>query len=288
MPQNLYVHKVSFEGVRKLIKSKFGYEPDLDVPWDFCKFKCVYGKIFEGDLVDADYWGWTDFDVIYGDLSPIYDICEKGYDKVMPLGHLSVVKNDARLMAGILANPLVDSVLDKNSPEMGMQNFDEVEFPLEILPKLNAKQYNDIPFAQFYARYGCFRISDTKALCDRLGLVEGRHPSTVPNVFTWQNGHLVGWFAMSDRTVIKVECVYIHFFKRDMKALAKSFEQGKSYLIVPNQIHEYDGHDLTWSEIARLDYPRIHWSYFAKRLTPKRIIKKLKEIFGKKWQRKQA
>ena len=92
---------------------------------------------------------------------------------------------------------------------------------------------------------------------------------------------------MPDKNVKKIACVYIHFFRRDVKPLIQTFERGKSYLIVPNEIREYDGHNLSWKEIVWLDRPRIHWNYFAKRLTPKRIIKKLQEILSKKLQRKQ-
>ena len=85
---------------------------------------------------------------------------------------------------------------------------------------------------------------------------------------------------MPDKTVRTVDCVYIHFFQREMKPLIKSFEPGKSYLIVPNEIREYDGHDLSWQEIVRLDRPRIHWKYFVKRLTVKRIVWKLRQMFA--------
>lgn len=282
VPLNLYVHKISFEGVRSLIKSKLGYEPDLNVPWDFCKFKAVYAKIFEDDLKGVDYWGWTDFDVIYGDLTPIYKACEKGYDKIMPLGHLSLLRNDARLIARILAEPLVIRECSKEFPEVRDSLLDEVLLPLEILPRLNASQHNDIPFVQFYCRYGHFRLCGADALCRKLGKVAGKPPTTFPCVLSWHYGHLTAWFALPDKTVRKVECVYIHFFQREMKPLTKSFELGKSYLIVPNEMREYDGHNLSYREIVRLDKPRVHWKYFAKRLTPKRIVKKLRELLAAK------
>ena len=188
VPQNMHVHKVSFEGVRDLIRAKLGYEPDLDVPWDFCRFRCVYGKIFEDDLKDADYWGWTDFDVIYGDLSPIYEACEKGYDKIMPMGHLSCVKNDAKLMAGIIADPCTVLVLNKGITGKKPGCLDEIAFPFEILPRLKVSQYNDIPFSQAYCRLGHFRLCGTTALFKKLGKVNGIPPTALPYVVTWGGG----------------------------------------------------------------------------------------------------
>ena len=188
VPQNLHAHKISFEGVRDLIRAKLGYEPDLDVPWDFCKFKCVYGKIFEDDLKDADYWGWTDFDVIYGDLTPIYEACEKGYDKIMPQGHLSLMRNDKDLLERILAEPLVIKVCSKDFPEVGYNCLEEVSLPFEILPRLKASQYNDIPFVQFFPRLGHFRCMNTISLYHALGSVNGRKPETYPCVVTAGGG----------------------------------------------------------------------------------------------------
>jgi hypothetical protein len=80
---------------------------------------------------------------------------------------------------------------------------------------------------------------------------------------------------MPDNSVKKVECVYIHFFRREMHSRVAAFEKDKAYLIIPNEIVSFDGHDLAWREIAWLDRPRFHWRYFLKRLTPKKIVEKL-------------
>jgi len=278
-PGNLQVIPCTFAQIKERVQDKLGYAPELDTPWGLCKFRVAFGKIFEDDLKDADYWGWTDFDVLYGDLTPVLRACEAGYDKILPLGHLSLVRNDARLTAGILAHPLTRTILSQENPETGSGCFDEREFRYEILPSLQARQQNDIPFAQPYCRYGCFRMCDTAALCTRLGLTEGARPAPVPGVFTWRDGHLHGWFALPDKSVKKVECVYIHFFRRDMSPRVAAFEKNKAYLIVPNEIIAFDGHDLTWGEIAWLDRPRIHWRYFLKRLTVKKIAEKLSARF---------
>lgn len=275
VPTNLQVVTRSFAQIKELVQNKLGYEPDLSTPWGLCKFRVAFGRIFEDDIKDADYWGWTDVDVIYGDLSLLLRECEVGYDKILPKGHLSLVRNDKSLTNGILANPLVSAILSRANPENGSGCLDEEEFRYEILPQLKARQQNDVPFAHFYCRYGHFRVHAAEALCKRLGMVEETRPPAVPCVFTWQGAHLNGWFAMSDKSVKKVECVYIHFFRRDMCPCVATFEKDKAYLIIPNKIIEFDGHNLTWCEIARLDRPRIHWNYFIRRMTFKRIIDKL-------------
>ena len=278
-PSNLQVIPCSFAQLKERVQNKLGYEPSLDTPWGFCKFKVAIGKIFEEDIADADYWGWTDFDVLYGDLSPLLKACGERFDKVLPLGHLSLVRNDELLTAGILAHPLTHAVLSLSNPEKGSGCFDEIEFTSEILPQLQARQQNDIPFAHFYCRYGHFRVHAAEALYKRLGLVEGIRPAAVPCVFTWQDGHLYGKFAMPDNSVKKVECVYIHFFRREMHSRVATFEKDKAYLIIPNEIVSFDGHDLAWREIAWLDRPRIHWRYFLRRLTVPKIMEKVRRLF---------
>ena len=85
----------------------------------------------------------------------------------------------------------------------------------------------------------------------------------------------MGWFAMPNREVQVVECVYIHFFKRDLSLTPKSLRKGASYLIIPNKVVEFDGHELSYGEIVRLDRRRIHWKYFLKRLTVRNLIRKV-------------
>lgn len=276
LPKNITIKHISFEGVRSLARRKLGFEPDLHCPYDLCKFRVAYGKIFEDDLKGVDYWAWTDCDMLYGDLTSVIAECEKGFDKVLPKGHLSFVKNDGELTRGILLDDKIHSILKDGEVVSSSGCVDEVEIRFEVLPKLGASQMNDLPYVNFYPRYGHFRLQDATPLCKKLGYAENPHPSLpVPCVFTWKDGHLLGWFALPNRKIQVVECVYIHFFKRDLSLTPKSLRKGVPYLILPNKMIEFDGHDLSWGEIARLDRKRIHWRYFLKRLTIRNLIRKV-------------
>lgn len=275
-PPNLLIRRSCFQEMKNLLRQKLNLEPDYHTPWDLCKFKIAFGKVFEDELEDADYWAWTDCDMIYGDLSISIKECERGFDKVMPKGHLSFIKNSKALTEAIVTNSKVRSILDAKLDCKNTGCIDEEELRFEILPKLGARQNDLLPYANFYPRYGHFQLQDALALCLKLGYHENPIPGLeLPCVFTWRDGHLWGWFAMPGGGVRTEECVYIHFFKREIKMLAQRLVRGKSYLIAPNWVKEYDGHDLEWREIANLDRHRIHWSYFAKRFNMKTIARKL-------------
>ena len=53
--------------------------------------------VFSDELAGADYWGWSDCDMLFGDLPPVMRLAEEGYDKIMPNGHFSLVKNSVEL-----------------------------------------------------------------------------------------------------------------------------------------------------------------------------------------------
>jgi hypothetical protein len=52
----------------ELATNKLGMEIGLSHPRKVCDFKPAYGHLFEEYLQRWDYWGYTDLDVVYGDI----------------------------------------------------------------------------------------------------------------------------------------------------------------------------------------------------------------------------
>ena len=276
IPENMKVVLSSFNQMRDRLRRMLGYEPNYHCAWDICKFKVVFGTVFADVLKDADYWAWTDCDMIYGDLAMATRFCFEGFDKILPKGHFSLIRNDKRIADAIAFDSKVKSILEDGDLVSNSGCLDEEELRFELLPKLGATQQNDVPYVNFYPRHGHFQLQDALPLCRKLGYSENPIPGLkLPCVFTWKDGKLVGWFAMPNGQVHKEECVYIHFFKRDLTTFPNRLDSGKAYLIIPNRMDEYDGHELTWKEISRLDRWRVHWRYYAKRMNMKTILRKL-------------
>ena len=272
-PENVKFIKSSFSKMKKRIEVSLGYATRYEKPWDFCRHKIAIGQIFKDELRAFDYYGWTDCDLLYGDLGLAAKYCDGHMAKVLPKGHLSFLRNDDSLTQAIVTHP---SAIKGMTGEDNSGCIDEEELRFNILPEIGAKQFNDVPYANFYPRYGHFCIQDALPLANELGFKENPIPGLpIPCVFTWRDGRLMGWFAMADGRVVAVECVYIHFFKRDLDDGVGRLLPGRSYLVAPNFITEYDGHSLCWNEICKLDVPRIHWRYFINRLNWKTIKRKL-------------
>lgn len=90
--KNLKVINQNFFELKEKIKKRLGVYPKD--PYKLCDFKPLYGSIFKKYLIGYDYWGYSDIDMILGDLEPIRNIISKNkYDKILDLGHLSFYRN---------------------------------------------------------------------------------------------------------------------------------------------------------------------------------------------------
>lgn len=94
LPKNVKVIYKTFDEIKEEIQSKFNFKITLNTPYKLCDYKPAYGYIFEEYTSKYDFWGYCDFDMIFGDLRHFLteDVLEK-YDKILKLGHLSLYKN---------------------------------------------------------------------------------------------------------------------------------------------------------------------------------------------------
>lgn len=277
VPKNVEVVKTTFELLRKRIQKALPYRVRYEKPWDFCALRPVFGTIFSQEIGDAAYWGWADCDIIYGDLRPVVWSCIKGDVKIMPKGHFSLVKNDERMNRFIMEHPLANKALAIN--ESGLPCFDEVAFPSVIINEYGGSQNNDIPFINTACRYGNYVLDDTDALY-RVLKINQKTRLSVSFVVTLQKGKMIAHFALSTGKVCKVEVVYFHFFRRELTPFVSKINMEASYLICPNKIQIYDGHELGYKEIKSLNRFRVHWRYFFKRLNWRTLQNKVVRFFA--------
>lgn len=95
VPENVTIIKTKLKDIKALAEKKVGMKLNLEQPYKLCDYKVAYGLIFEDYLKEYDFWGYGDLDVIYGKLSDfITDKFLDEYDKIYPLGHLSLMRNN--------------------------------------------------------------------------------------------------------------------------------------------------------------------------------------------------
>ena len=81
-----------FNDVKKLVKEKIG--TDITNVYKLCDYKPTYGFLFESYMMNYEYWGYCDLDIIFGDLSKYFNTDRlNNFSKVYDLGHLSIFKN---------------------------------------------------------------------------------------------------------------------------------------------------------------------------------------------------
>ncbi|HEO7883242.1 DUF6625 family protein, partial [Streptococcus agalactiae] len=97
-PQNVTIRYTSFEEFRNEVQRKMDFKITLDTPYKLCDFKPTYGYLFEDELLNYQYWGYCDLDIIFGDLDGfLHPILNKGFDKIFELGHCTIIKNESRI-----------------------------------------------------------------------------------------------------------------------------------------------------------------------------------------------
>lgn len=95
VPDNLIVINMNFEMVKQRISKAAGCNVHCNTPYKMCDYKPLYGVAFEDYILSYDYWGYSDIDVVYGDLWKfIKEPIHKKIDKIGQWGHLTLFRND--------------------------------------------------------------------------------------------------------------------------------------------------------------------------------------------------
>lgn len=99
LPGNIIVRPTTLEEIRLKAEKELGTPISLDRPYKLCDLKPAYGAIFPELIEGYDYWGWGDFDVVWGNLhSALEKKIRDSYDVITfhnfwLSGALTVVKN---------------------------------------------------------------------------------------------------------------------------------------------------------------------------------------------------
>ena len=66
---NINYHKIDLSEFNKLTSYKTNIKIQIDKAYKLCDIRPLFGKIFEDQLSGFDYWGYSDIDIIYGQIS---------------------------------------------------------------------------------------------------------------------------------------------------------------------------------------------------------------------------
>ncbi len=199
--KNVKFIKLTLKDFSEIASKKLKMNIILEKPYKCCDYKVVYGLIFEDYIKQYKFWGHCDFDMIFGDIKKfITDEMMNKYDKILPLGHLSLYRNTTENNERYKC----DGSITGNYQEVFSNNksyaFDEINGIYSIYKKNNFPFYDKRIFADISMIYKRFRL----ALKDK---------NYYNQVFYWENGKV--YRAYEEHKVIKrEEFIYIHFKKR--------------------------------------------------------------------------
>lgn len=103
VPPNVSLVRLTGDQFNRLASRKLGLDISLSHARKLCDFKPLYGHLFEDHLTGFDYWGYTDLDVIYGDLRRYltesrlteYDVFTARREFLV--GHFTLFRNTAQM-----------------------------------------------------------------------------------------------------------------------------------------------------------------------------------------------
>lgn len=205
-PANVTVYKTDLKDVKEKASCILGFEVALERPYKMCDYKPAYGLIFSDLLSGYDYWGHCDVDLIFGDLQSCfekYNLSE--YDRFLPLGHLSLYKNDDEVN-----NRFKSEQLSPNYKEVFTNDknftFDEMGGMTTFYANGEYPFFNKRVFADIASIYHRYRVIEE--------YIYDECPRNYPNqIFTWENGKCYREWILGGQ-LHKEEYVYVHFKKR--------------------------------------------------------------------------
>lgn len=268
---NLEYLRMDLDKLNKLVKTKLSDDFFVSKPYKCCDYKPVYGILFEDYISEYDFWGHCDLDVVLGDLRTfLTDSILNSYDKILPLGHLSLYRNskdvNERYMdeGSLVGNYREVFSTDKNC------FFDESPGMVQIYYKHHYPFYDKRIFADISTKHKRFVL----ALGDK---------NYDNQIFYWEDGHVYRAFEV-DGVMNREEFAYIHFQKRKhLKDFVKN-GNARSFFICDKGFIEKEVGLPTISEIKK--YNRCfgkNYEYLegkSKRISGrlKREYKKLKDM----------
>lgn len=111
LPDNVRIVPISFADYCQLVSERLGISFKPNNPYKLCDIKPALGHIHADHLDGFDFWGFSDIDLIYGDLRGYfsedrlarYDLLSTHARRVS--GHLCLLRNNERMRQAFMCAP---------------------------------------------------------------------------------------------------------------------------------------------------------------------------------------
>lgn len=180
----------------------------LCTPYKLCDFKPCYGYLFREYIEPYDWYGYTDLDVIYGNIIGCLEKVDNDSEKIFSKGHLTLFKNNERNIQIFLHDSLSFSwehvkrsnhiyVFDENKKAL----FSGINVVYANSGTLSALEHDFVDIAVKYM--GLYQVGCSKK-CNGLIIIRD---------------HRLYFATVSGDTVNLQELIYVHFQKRALQLI---------------------------------------------------------------------
>ena len=220
IPKNVHYYFMNFADVKKRIENILPYKFVLHKPYKICDYRPLYGMIFSDFLCDYDFWGHCDPDVIWGDLSIVFDGVDlRNVDKINKCGHLCIYRNIDRINRMVLDVSIKGLDAHDVFTHKYCAHFDESNLLCKYLNKIGINGFSKNTFADIsYFKYQFVRI------------IDGKEQETLL-AFEFSQGRIIGYY-LENNNLTSREYSYIHLQKRDMTI---KIDNDNHFFVIPNE-----------------------------------------------------
>lgn len=170
-PANVRFETLAFDAYCEHVSDRLGIAFTPDSPYKLCDLKPALGYIHADRLASYDYWGFSDIDLIYGDL--------RGYLSALQLQRYELVSTHVRRVSGHLC-------MMRNSARM-REAFMQVDGWREALASPTHNAFDEAAFSRLFVRYKN-RPAALRWLLDRLN--PWRRQSLFQEAFSTPGGRI--------------------------------------------------------------------------------------------------
>lgn len=246
LPANVQFLPLTMPELQQIMEDACDTPVRIDQPIDLTRLKPTYGLCFTKRLVDYDFWGHVDLDMIYGDLRKFLppELLED-YLRVHVRGHLSLYRNTTE----------VNRLFMLQAP--GAPDY------REILANRDRTQFDEWPGIWKIFRYHQIPQYHAEVIADikppNWNYITRFEAEELPNhphqVFYWHGGKTFQAYYHREGGLFDHEVAYVHFQKRVFPEPPPATLASPGFLVGPGGFTPYDRENLSPSEMDTLNAP---------------------------------
>lgn len=253
-PTNFKVTHTSLRFIKELAEKKLKMKIWLEKPYKLCDLRGAYGIIFEDYLQNYDFWGYCDYDVLFGNLEKfITDSILEEYDKVFTLGHLSLIRNNSKCNEAFMYESdetnSYKTVFSISNPCWFDENIYGINKKFE---QQKLKIYKKVLFLDksiVHERFCSVSKKELEVIFEKLDYCHNIPINYKYQLFTWEKGSVLKYYVKKD--VKCQEYAYIHF-RKELPVFVDQHER----IIICKQGFINKDFDITKEVIIKYNPPR--------------------------------